>query len=115
MKTYMTETALGIIAATLIGSAAFAFPAHQQDGFRDTGCDEDRRTAITNDAGDVLYWNNPTCQSVGGAGIDLAALSSVATAPAEEEDDEGDNGGGSEAPVDPEPETPCKSCAPVVK
>lgn len=77
MKTYMTETALGLIAATLIGSAAFAFPAHQKDGYRDTGCDEAQRVEIRNEAGELLYTNNPSCPNVGGAALDLVSLQSA--------------------------------------
>ncbi len=122
MKTYFTEAALGITAAILIGSTAMAGPLdflkHQKDGYRDTGCDPAQQVQITNDAGEYLYSNNPTCPDKGGAGFALPAAAD-------------DNGDGSEEPVDPvdpeeptdpvdpptdpvdpEPETPCKSCAP---
>jgi hypothetical protein len=56
-----------LIAALMLGTAANAFPAHQQDGYRDTGCDEAARVEIRNDAGELLYVNNETCPDVGGA------------------------------------------------
>jgi hypothetical protein len=61
--------AITILAALMLGTAANAFPAHQQDGYRDTGCDEAARVEIRNDAGDLLYTNNPTCPDKGGAGL----------------------------------------------
>lgn len=57
------------------------FPVHEQDGYLDTGCDSDQDVAIVNADGDILYYNNPTCPDVGGAGLDLSALSSVAVKP----------------------------------
>lgn len=108
MKIYLTETTLGLVAALLIGSAAFAgpfgLPDHQRDGFRDTGCDEEQRVEITNEAGELLYTNNPTCPNVGGAGI--SADNTLFNPPAEEEDDNGDSS------EEPEPEEPieCKGC-----
>ena len=74
----LTETTiLAAFFASMIGTASFAgifdLPAHQQNGFRDTGCDEAARVEIRNDAGDLLYVNNPTCSSVGGAGAELGA------------------------------------------
>ena len=72
------------------------FPAHEQDGYLDTGCDVDFKVAVKNADGDILYFNNPTCPDVGGAGLDLSALSSVAVKP---------------TPVTPpvvDPKDPCK-------
>jgi hypothetical protein len=60
--------AITILAALMLGTAANAFPAHQQDGYRDTGCDPAQQVQITNEAGEYLYSNNPTCASVGGGG-----------------------------------------------
>lgn len=71
------------------------FPAHEQDGYLDTGCDVDFKVAVKNADGDILYFNNPTCPDVGGAGLDLSALSSVAVV----------------TPVDPK--DPCKDDKPV--
>ena len=67
----LTETTiLAAFFASMIGTASFAgifdLPAHQQNGFRDTGCDEAARVEIRNDAGELLYVNNPTCRSTGG-------------------------------------------------
>lgn len=65
--------ALSLIAALMLGTTTLAqagifdLPAHQQNGFRDTGCDEDQRVEIRNDAGQLLYVNNVTCGSVGGS------------------------------------------------
>lgn len=73
-----------LIAALLLGTSANAFslPAHQQNGFRDTGCDEAQRVEIRNDAGDLLYVNNPSCGSTGGGALDLASLKAAFPAPA---------------------------------
>ena len=46
--------------------------AHEQDGYRDTGCDPAFQVQITNDAGEYLYSNNPTCPMVGGPSDDLS-------------------------------------------
>jgi hypothetical protein len=77
-----------LIAALMLGTAANAFslPTHQQDGFRDTGCDEAARVEIRNDAGELLYVNNPTCGSTGGGAIDLASLQAAFPAPVEPEE-----------------------------
>jgi len=81
----LTETTL-TLALIAFGTASFAFPAHQQDGFRDTGCDEAARVEIRNDAGELLYVNNPTCGSTGGGAIDLASLQAAFPAPVEPEE-----------------------------
>ena len=81
----LTETTL-TLALIAFGTASFAgiIPAHEQDGFRDTGCDEAARVEIRNDAGELLYTNNPTCGSVGGGGnhVDFAAAYTAAFPPA---------------------------------
>jgi hypothetical protein len=61
----LTETTL-TLALIAFGTASFAFPAHQPDGYRDTGCDEAARVEILNDAGELLYVNNVTCPDAGG-------------------------------------------------
>jgi hypothetical protein len=68
--------AITILAALMLGTAANAFPAHQQDGYRDTG--------------DLLYTNNPTCGSVGGGGnhADFVAAYLAAFPVAEEPEEE---------------------------
>ena len=66
---------MDIITGTAALFAAFVAlaPAHQQDGYRDTGCDASAQVAVTNDAGDVLHYTNSTCPSGrhGGAGAAL--------------------------------------------
>lgn len=106
----LTETTiLAAFFASMIGTASFAgifdLPAHQQSGFRDTGCDEAARVEIRNDAGELLYVNNPTCPDVGGAGAELGAAISAAAAAGDAIEEETPV---VEIPVDPE--TPCKSC-----
>lgn len=86
--------ALSLIAALMLGTTTLAhagplgLPDHQQNGFRDTGCDEAERVAITNDAGEVLYWNNKSCASTGGGAIDLASLQAAFPVPVAEEPEE---------------------------
>lgn len=85
----LTETTiLAAFFASMIGTASFAgifdLPAHQQNGFRDTGCDESARVEIRNADGDLLYVNNPTCGSPGGGAIDLASLQAAFPAPVAE-------------------------------
>jgi hypothetical protein len=96
MKLTMT-TIFAALFATTAFAGPFGLPDHQADGYRDTGCEESQRVEILNDAGELLYTNNPTCPDKGGAGLDLAALQAAFPAPEEEE------------------ETPCKSCAPVTE
>ena len=73
----LTETTL-TLAFIAFGTASFAgifdIPAHEQNGYRDTGCDEAQRVEIRNDAGELLYTNNPSCPNVGGAALDLVSL-----------------------------------------
>lgn len=96
MKLYMTETPLGIVAALILSTAANAFPAHQQDGYRDTGCDPAQQVQVEG----TNYFNNPTCKSVGGGGSFEALLAAVTPAPVEPEE-----------PTEPEePVTPPPSC-----
>ena len=69
---------------TIIAAAAFGAligqGGHQQDGFRDTGCDPAHQIAVTSDrTGEILYYMNSTCPAGSGA-TDLA------------EDDPEDNG-----------------------
>lgn len=72
------------------------FPAHEQDGYLDTGCDVDFKVAVKNADGDILYFNNPTCPDVGGAGFNVDAPVTVTT------------------PVNPvDPKDPCKDDKPV--
>lgn len=79
-----------LIAALMLGTAANAFslPAHQQDGYRDTGCDPAQQVQILNDAGEYLYSNNPSCKSVGGGGAGQAFIDAMTPAPAEPEEPE---------------------------
>jgi len=98
MRTYLSETALGLIAAIIFGSVAFAgpfgLPDHQQDGYRDTGCDPAQQVQITNDAGEYLYSNNPTCPMVGGSAAPLADLAAAFPAPDEDDEEPGDEDDG---------------------
>ena len=71
---------------TLIAAATAGFiigqGAHQQDGFRDTGCDPAHQTAVISErTGKVLYWSNPTCPA-GSGGSDLAGGVPSETVPA---------------------------------
>jgi hypothetical protein len=83
----LTETTL-TLAFVAFGTASFAgifdLPAHEPNGFRDTGCDEAQRVEIRNDAGELLYTNNPSCGSVGGGGnhVDFVAAYEAAFPPA---------------------------------
>ena len=89
MKTMMTLAAL-MLGTTAAVAGPFGLPDHQQNGFRDTGCDPAQQVAITNDAGEVLYWNNPSCKgSGGGSNVEaLAGLERLFPAPKEEDEDE---------------------------
>ena len=82
MKSLMFPYALilGAAMATTAAAGPFGLPDHEQNGFRDTGCDAAAQTPITNANGDILYWNNATCPSVGGNtgfGPVLAALDAL--------------------------------------
>lgn len=88
MKKITLIAALMLGTTTLANAGIFDLPAHQQNGFRDTGCDEAQRVAVTNDAGDVLYWNNPSCGSTGGGAFDLASLQAAFPAPVAEDPEE---------------------------
>lgn len=81
MKLILTTT----LALLLSSAAAMAlsFPAHEPDGYRDTGCVASERTDITNAAGKLLYSNNPTCPE-GNDGHEVAE----AEAPEEPEEPE---------------------------
>lgn len=105
----MTKT-IYTLTAFLYGSAAFAgpfgLPAHEKDGYRDTGCDP----AFQVDLGG--YSNNPTCKDIGGGGFDVSSVSVVVQnddPQEDDEEDEDDNGGetveddnGGETVEDPE-------------
>ena len=89
-------------AAMLIGTAAsagiFGLPAHQPDGFRDTGCDPDQQVAVEG----TNYFNNPTCPDVRGARNADFVAGIVEKMRADRDDDgegdetDDDNGEGSE-------------------
>lgn len=57
MKRLTLTTALAALLATGAAADSFSFPAHQPNGYRDTGCDAATRVEIKNDAGKVLYVN----------------------------------------------------------
>lgn len=100
-----------LIAALMLGTAAhagpFGLPDHQQNGFRDTGCDEDQRVQVPG----TNYFNNPSCRSVGGGGT-FQTLVDAFEAKRDAEEEEDDETPVVEAPLEPEPEAPCKTCAP---
>jgi len=62
----METTILAAALAAIIATASAG--NHQQNGYRDTGCDPAAQIAITNDKGDVLYYNNATCPAGSGSG-----------------------------------------------
>jgi hypothetical protein len=106
MKTLSLIAAFMLGTTTLAQAGPFGLPDHQQNGFRDTGCDEDQRVQVPG----TNYFNNPSCRSVGGGGTFQTLVDAFeAKRAAEEEDDETPV---VDAPVDPEPEAPCKTCAP---
>ena len=88
MRTYLTETAVLTVGLLFLASASFAgpfgLPDHEPNGFRDTGCLEEAQVAITNEAGDILYWNNPTCPRVKSPADKVAEEESPVEPPAEE-------------------------------
>jgi hypothetical protein len=53
-KTFLTFVAIGMIGAA--AASAQTFPAAAA-----TGCDASAFTPVMGKAGNVLYWNNPTC------------------------------------------------------
>lgn len=84
----ITLTAAAIALTT---TSAFAFGAHQRDGFRDTGCDPEMQTpAMSERTGELLHWMNPSCPPGAGA-TDTAGASGE-----DEEENENGNGNGSE-------------------
>ena len=88
-------TTVGIITAIFTSAAFAALPPHEPDGYRDTGCDEYYNVPITNDEGEVLYWNNETCPDVGGSAFVLDAPAAAIA-----------------SPPPPPPPVDCKKCAP---
>lgn len=62
MKTMMTLAAL-LLGSTAALAGPFGLPDHQQDGYRDTGCDVAQQVQITDANGNYLYSNNPTCKT----------------------------------------------------
>lgn len=74
---------------TLAQAGIFDIPAHEPNGFRDTGCDEAARVEVRNDAGELHYVNNPTCGSAGGGGnAEFLAFYASTLPPAEEPEEE---------------------------
>ena len=96
------KLSIAFVVSTFLSSAAMAgpldfllnLPPHQTNGYRDTGCDVDAQVAIKNADGDTLYWNNPTCPDVGGAGFVIASSDPVDTTDDDNGDDSGDDNGG---------------------
>lgn len=103
MKTILAAT-FALFAATSANAGVFddfkadlkdlvqTFPAHEENRFRDTGCDASAFIDIVNEEGVVLYRNNATCPDVGGAGFDVDAMSALYPAPVVKEDDDEGNG-----------------------
>lgn len=81
-----SATVLSLLMASAASAGIFGLPPHEQDGYRDTGCDPAQQVQILNDEGDYLYSNNPTCPDVGGAGI--ATDNKLFNPPAAEEEPE---------------------------
>jgi hypothetical protein len=99
MKLTIT-TMLAALLSTAAVAGPFGLPDHQPNGYRDTGCDPAQQVQITNDAGDYLYSNNPTCPAVGGpsdADREAAKLAAVEEEDDEEEEEPGDE---EETPVE---------------
>lgn len=91
MKKITLIAALMLGTTTLANAGPFGLPDHQQSGFRDTGCDPAQRVEIRNDAGELLYVNNPTCVSKGGSASFadfIAAVNAAFPAPVAEEPEE---------------------------
>lgn len=84
---------LSALAALMLGTTAavagpFGLPDHEPNGYRDTGCDPAFQRQITNDAGEYLYSQNPTCPAVGGPSDAERAAAEAAKLPPVEEDPE---------------------------
>ena len=53
---------IGTLAAISLGAFTSTLGPHQQDGYRDTGCEASEQVAVTSDrTGEVLYYTNATC------------------------------------------------------
>lgn len=75
MKTILSSAILSLAFLSSSASAGVLedifsgnFPAHEQNGYRDTGCVEEMFTDILNKDGEVLYQNNPSCGGFMGNG-----------------------------------------------
>lgn len=106
MKLYLSETFLAATGFILLASAAFAgpfgLPDHEPKGYRDTGCQPEAQRAILSPAGEILYWNNPTCPRV------KSAADKIELAVAEPEPGTSEP----EAPAPEEPSAPEETSAP---
>lgn len=102
MKTMMTLAAL-LLGTTAAFAGPFGLPDHEPNGYRDTGCDPAFQRQITNEAGEYLYSNNPTCPRVGGPSDAERAAAAAVVEEEDDEDEDDDDGDGEEptAPVDP--------------
>lgn len=84
------------VTTALIGLAGAAHAQialnHQQDGYRDTGCDPEFQVPVEG----TNYFNNPTCPSVGGSASFQDFLNATAKPdPVDDgDDDDGDGDGG---------------------
>ncbi len=107
MNHVMTSAAALMLSASFALAGPLGLPDHEQDGYRDTGCDP----AFQVDMGG--YWNNPTCPMVGGSAAPLADLAAAFPAPKpDEEEPEDPPEEEPEDPVDPptDPEDPPVEC-----
>lgn len=83
------------------------FPAHEQDGYRDTGCDPNKFTDILKADGTVAYRNNPTCPGIGGNGSpELPVVTPVDPDPVDPVDPKEDDCGGEDTKDDGYDSTP---------
>lgn len=89
------KTTLSVVAFLLSSTFASAnsipdflkqFPAHVQDGYRDTGCDPDQQVQVEG----TNYFNNPTCPKVKGAS-DSVKADVKAPKPDDSDDGNGDD------------------------
>ena len=67
----------GLVAPAMLMAGPLGLPDHEPNGFRDTGCDAEAQVAITNDKGEILYWNNATCPDIDSGKMTFTPVASV--------------------------------------
>jgi hypothetical protein len=73
-KTFILTTAL----ATLVAGSAIA--QDRPAGWESMPCDSSQFTPVTDSAGNIAYWLNPTCpSSAGGGAIGVAGVPPIVT------------------------------------